>query len=379
MKRKGNIYSWLFVLVFYTWMLVPFILEKVVGTPFDIKSLAADMKLARKPSLNPALLDPFPGEYETYFTEHFPYGENIRNYWLRKADSGWFNKPFSNREVAAGSEGWLFSRKVVPSADKNRALKASQIELIHQTIRNRVIFYRSEGIRFYVFFPPLKHRIYHEFLPLGYETEGDSTDADRLITILKRDTLVPFIDLRPVLAGAKSQGKLYEMSGSRWTSIGAYEAYSAVAGRLSRDFPSVKPLDRSRVDFIPYDTSGLEYAVSLGHGKEFTEEIYRSVIRDARSLEGRKAGYKAPPWSHVQDEFERVRLVPDSNLPRLVVIRDGYFDLMLPFISENFRKTVCIFDAYMYDLNWDIIRNEKPDAVILEVCEQNVKNIIHLY
>ena len=50
--------------------------------------------------------------------------------------------------------------------------------------------------------------------------------------------------------------------------------------------------------------------------------------------------------------------------------------MLYPLLSEEFSRTVRIFDAWQYKLNEDIIEKEKPDIVILLALEANLRNLL---
>jgi alginate O-acetyltransferase complex protein AlgJ len=75
-------------------------------------------------------------------------------------------------------------------------------------------------------------------------------------------------------------------------------------------------------------------------------------------------------------EYENVREIKNSKQPRLLIISDSFGAALFPFLSENFSRTVKIFDAWQYKLNEDIVNSEKPDAVVLVIDEPILRNFI---
>jgi hypothetical protein len=71
-----------------------------------------------------------------------------------------------------------------------------------------------------------------------------------------------------------------------------------------------------------------------------------------------------------------VSMIPDSILPRVVVIRDSFFWFIMLFFDQHFSKTVYIFDAWAYGTNWPIIQKEKPDLVVLEIFGPHLRHLI---
>ena len=378
MKQNRKIYPMLFAVSFMAWLLLPFIMGNIIGSPKP-KITSEDIRnTASRPVFNINRLDPFPENFNKFYYDHFPFRETLLAWWSANVGVPALKKAPVKSLVDKGDDGWLYPAEERPVFEGTQMLSNENLELIHQTIRNRVIFYRAQGIRFYVFIVPMKSVVYPEFLPSYYYHYKDTTQTQKLVALLKQDTLIPFTDVNPALVNAKPKGNLYTHTDKSWNSMGAFEAYSQIISRIRKDFPSVKPVEAKDVTFGEFKTPGGMLASRLGIQKEVGETRYRPVIKNARAMEGKKAGHVPPPWFELPAEFEKVSVVPDSSLPKALVIRDPQIEPMMPFLDQNFKKTVYIFDAWMYDLNWDIIQKEKPGIVILEVSEPNIKNIIHL-
>ncbi len=96
-----------------------------------------------------------------------------------------------------------------------------------------------------------------------------------------------------------------------------------------------------------------------------------------KSFEAPKFGYPPPPYFVYPWKYEEDREIKDSKKPRLLIISDSFGENLFPFLSEKFSRSVKIFDSWQYKLNLDIIRNEKPDVVLLLVLESNIRCILH--
>src|SRR5262249_34283022 len=60
---------------------------------------------------------------------------------------------------------------------------------------------------------------------------------------------------------------------------------------------------------------------------------------------------------------------PDKRLPRAVVFRDSFANLLTPLLSEHFRRVVF---SRQYTLDSAVIEREKPDVVIHEFVERTL-------
>jgi hypothetical protein len=60
-------------------------------------------------------------------------------------------------------------------------------------------------------------------------------------------------------------------------------------------------------------------------------------------------------------------------LPRVLVFRDCFTDELIPFLSENFNRTVYV-DTHEFDL--EIIKKEKPDIFIHQIIEKFLRALL---
>ena len=63
-----------------------------------------------------------------------------------------------------------------------------------------------------------------------------------------------------------------------------------------------------------------------------------------------------------------------SSELRAVVFRDSFFEQLLPYVAEHFGEAVYIVSYYDQKVMEQILDKFKPDVVIEEVVERNLKN-----
>ncbi|HSH66680.1 MAG TPA: hypothetical protein VLB84_13025, partial [Bacteroidia bacterium] len=86
--------------------------------------------------------------------------------------------------------------------------------------------------------------------------------------------------------------------------------------------------------------------------------------------------YVIPDYAEMKDEYELQFENKNKDLPRLLLIRDSFGTFIIPFLSESFSHSTCIFDAWKYKLNEDIFKNEKPQIMIYLIYEPLLLNIL---
>ncbi len=330
--------------------------------------------LAKKPFFNLAKLDPYPVSYNIYYEDHFPFrSEMIQNYtyFIYKA-FGKSNKP---SYCVIGKQGWLYlTMNEKPVFTGKMTLKPSEIDSIVQGLEKRARWLAGKGIKFYVTFAPMKAEIYPEYLPAGYTRVKKGTITDKIIKALKDEPFVNFIELKPALLKAKKNDRLYNITDNHWNAKGAFVAYREIIERIKKDFPKTGYPTKTDVTFKDTVIQGGNLAAMLDLAEYLPETDYFPVIKNARARFGKTAGYKFPQL--FDGYYEIVKETGDTSLPRALVIRDSFGGAIMPFLDENFSKTVYIFDAWTYGYNREIVENEKPSLVLLIIYEPHIHNLL---
>jgi hypothetical protein len=236
-----------------------------------------------------------------------------------------------------------------------KPLKVGQLE---STITNLVEIQRhleEQGITFLFVIAPNKETIYPEFLPDEINTTDNPTWADQIITGLEGKN-VSVLDLRQPLIAEKSIHPVYFKTDTHWNPVGAHLAYQQILKALQPDFPNLLPHPITDFDQVTETSSG-DLAGLIHLRGEITEPFTALHARfDKPSL-----GLKNPPSGQI------ITVMPDRNLPTAMIFRDSFFNGLQPFTSEHFYRVVYVSD---FSVNFDLIAEEKPQIVILEVAER---------
>ncbi len=330
-----------------------------------------------KPELTIESIDTFPSHYEKYYNERVGFTTMALN--LNAYVKLNFLKVSPNEsKILLGKNNWLFDA-VVPIDDYrgSNLLSAAEIEKLKNRLHSRAANLKAQGGTFYFAVVPNKHRVYPEFLPNNIIQHTTRTVFDQVVEALQGDTLIHLIDLRAPLEKAKSYGTLYYKTDDHWNHLGAYVGYRSIIEKVQEKFHNVSPVSRDAYDLDT--TIDFVGGNALQVGIEHMMKEHRVLLKPKtkiRAMDGKKQNYPPPPNFAYGRDFEIVKVVNDSSLPSAVIIRDSFCDFMLDFFSENFKKTVFIFDMWQYKENRNIIEKEKPDIVILETLEQNIRNMI---
>jgi hypothetical protein len=376
MKRALHIHALVLSLLFAGWIAAPLVYDTFRTTQDALISKSENRMLARRPVLKPTHADPFPMAYEKYYNDHFMLRYELIHLHSYLVSYLWFGKSPVPKEVVIGKDGWLFSGNTEREVYEGRYVPDVYAEGVVEKLHQRALWMQEAGIAFYIALVPMKCEVYPEFLPEDLTRCPGGTFTDLVTGMIRRDTLLNLIELKPGLLARKKQVPVFYRTDNHWNIDGAYQAYADIVTRIGRDFPAVRPIPFSALALRPDHGVPGNLATMAGLGAFLNETFIRGRIRDPKSETAPRYGYPIPKGFVYPSEYEMVFAHPDTTLPRILVIRDSFFAPLIPMMRESFGRSVFIFDRWMYGANRNIILREKPDIVLLEVFEPHLSNIL---
>jgi hypothetical protein len=289
-----------------------------------------------------------------------------------------FHKSPSPEDIAIGSHGWFYlAQKDKKVFNGKYTLENQQILDIAKELKKRTNDLEKIGTKFYVVFAPIKPDIYPEFLPPDYFRCPTGNVTEKIVATIRKYGGINLIDIEKPLREARKYGQLYFKTDNHWNRLGAYFAYREITRRIQEDFPAVKMIEKSDIQFrdTVIGPGNLASMIDLADYMKDSDKV--PYLLHARAKPGQTTGYK-PPFSEMPDNFEIVRETNDPMLPKVLVIRDSFTNALMPFLDETFRKTVYIFDAWLYDYNKVIVENERPDIVLLIIYEPHIGHVVKI-
>ena len=376
MKRTHHIYS--IILMAFFFIMISFVMMNELFHFYSPPQVLVMEKrnLSRKPIFNIYKLDLYPAAYNLFYNDRFPFRTKLISYYAGVISLKLFHRSPYPDKVELGKEGWMYFVSEGALHKGQFTLSDDQIGQIVAEIHKRAVYYHDKGIKFYMAIPPVKQEIYPEYLPRKYYKLPGKNVTEKIIDLISKDTLVNFVDMKSALLKAKKFGRLYYKTDNHWNALGGYYGYRAVMDRMKQDFPSLHPLETSDFKMQTKVVKGKNMAENMNITDYVQEEDLIPHMKIERAKEGKRKGYKPRPTFPYPQEFEIVREVKNSGIPIVVIVRDSYFYGMMPYIIENFRKTVILYDTFVYGIFDDAIRIEKPDLVFYMIYEPHVPNLI---
>lgn len=349
--------------------------DKMLNITKDIEN-SENKKATEKPEFDINHLDNFPSKYEDFFNSNF----TLRNYFIKHFNQAvitYLGKSPLPDKVIFGKNDWLFYGE--KHLDFYRGIERfTEDELLDM---KKELFYRSEylkkrGIKYYFIILPTKYTIYPEYFNNDIIRLYNNTLTDQLIDALGKNLPFTLIDTRKALIEAKKHNiRLFQKTDSHWNFAGGYFAYHYISQFLKKDFPEIKTMEINEYKIDSILQKGGDVAKMLGNEDKYKEIMIKLTPLHSSVIEGKKTGYDPKGFS-IPEDYEAVWINPKYKKPKGLIIRDSFTGYIIPYLYEDFAKSVYIFDRWEYGLNEEIIEKEKPDIFINIVLECHMKNIL---
>ncbi len=237
MKAKQMLFLFLFLVSIYgPTLLFPLVKSHVDTTNYENRALA------EFPKLSPDTLVQFPSQFETYYTDHVPFKNQLVQLKNR------FEQQFLNQQtfgdVTLGKEDWMFYTVSVPGEDSmadyqhTNLYTDAQKDAIGTSFRAFCDDFAARGIRTFIFVAPNKESIYGQYMPDNIPVYGSASRTDLLIPYLQENYDLPIYNLKEVLLPYADQYQLFRKYDTHWNQIGSSMAALKVIQVLTgREIP----------------------------------------------------------------------------------------------------------------------------------------------
>ena len=341
----------------------------------DIQSFE-NRRMAQKPEFDIEHLDPFPAKYDTFYNDNFDLRNRFIKYFNIYNVRAFRKSPVPS--VVIGKDNWLYvmGDEMDSYMGKNR-LSASELSSIKNELEYRKKYLAEKNIKFYFLIVPCKASVHTKNIGYEYFRMFKDSWGEQLNNYLEKTSEVKPVNVFVPLRKYAEEQNLYLKLDNHWNDLGAFYTANEVFKHMHRDFPSIDTLALQDFTIKSSEAPAGNLEKMLGNLGIFSESFIELSPKKAfKSHDADKAGYPPVqgfvyPW-----EYEQVRETKDSLKPRLLIISDSFGKNIFPFLSENFSKTVKIFDSWQYKLNEDIVAAEKPDAVLLLINEPILRGFL---
>ncbi|HEY9114977.1 MAG TPA: hypothetical protein VIN10_09755 [Bacteroidales bacterium] len=360
-----------FLLIIFVAMTLFFVLKT------EDVNLEENRNLAVLPEFDVNKLDPFPQQYDKYYADHFPFRSEIVKAFNKINFIGLKISPLPEKVIIGLNDFLFMSGEEMETYQGKNLFTKEELQSILEELTYRRDFCASEGAKFYFVIIPQKQTIYEEYIPLKYRTTKKETNRVKLEEYLRQNNF-PVYDPTNYFFEKKNDGKLlYLNTDNHWNNLGAFYASQYITDVIRKDFPQIAPLTLDNYTFVKKEREGGNLAQMLNMKDELLDYNFIFERNDStKAMEGKKVPYTPPPTFPYPWEYERVYVNPEANDLKAVIICESFGTLQLDFYKESFGKTVLIFDEWQHALNPEIIKNEKPDIVVIQVLENMLNRLL---
>lgn len=285
------------------------------------------------------------------------------------------SSPVSIKAIV-GKQGWFFmSGEEIKTFNGTSLFTPDQLVTIkNELLRRKKIIEQNNG-KFIFGIIPNKSNVYPEYMP-EHIVRSNKGYGKQLLNFLKESNF-PVIDFYTPLIKAKKYHDVYFHTDNHWNDFGAFIATNEILKEIKKTNLSVNELDTLEYPVkIKKDKPG-NIANMFSIENQITEWNYVPHRKEGfKTIEKKQNKYKPIDGFPYPKEYEITRFSSNDSLPTILVIRDSFGKNLIPYLSEQSKKCVAIYDGWHYALNNNIIKEEKPQIVLLLVIESNLKNIM---
>jgi hypothetical protein len=365
--------SYIIIFAFIAVIAFP-LLNKCIGIVNDIGS-SENRQLSAAPTFEFNKLDPFPSLYDKYYSDHFTLRSriikafNVLNIKL-------FEKSPIPDQVVIGKDGWLFmSGNEIDAYTGKLRFSNQELDLLRQELEYRKTYLDSLHCQFYFSVAPTKACVYEDKLPNTIYKFAKESLGEQLMNYLDSATKLNVINLHETFRKNKTEDLYYKLD-NHWSELGAFYAAQDILTKMKIEFTdletrlltdyTIERSNRNQGNIVNMLSDTTLY-------KDFSLKMFPK--NGFRAEDTAKMGYPSPegfayPWG-----YEVNKHIKGSKAPKILIISDSFGESLFPFLSEEFRRSVKIFDAWQYKLNPEIVIKEKPDIVLIIALEDNLKNM----
>jgi alginate O-acetyltransferase complex protein AlgJ len=372
---------------FATLLLLP-TLDQLFGFSDRFKSTET-RRVTAMPGLSLRQVKTVARQFDQHYKESFG-GRNALVY----AYSNWKYRlmkqsPLPDR-VVVGKNGWFFVGDHYNNAIKQHRgllpLPADTAQAIAERLIRCQQQLAQQGIKLYVLIAPDSHSIYPEYLPdnlsplavyapvdqlstpeKNQHKKGDKSPLDVLSHTLSQYKELPFLDLRDTLWRAKKKHQVYQQTDTHWNSYGALVGCAALIKRIRQDFPQLRPVQ----------TADYHIESMRGRGGDLVtlfmlqDELRDTLFYDIRLRDSQLYPIKADTTINPDTGLPAYHFVgADQRQPRLLFLGDSFSLNMINYIAPYFSAS---YFGRGHVLNPETVRAEKPDVVVIEIVERNLR------
>lgn len=298
--------------------------------------------------------DDFGNQFEKWFSKSFAFRDRVVDMFSFLREN---ILSAGNDQVIVGKDRFLFFGETAGGYISENRMSDEEIDAAAEAVGALSRYAGEHGARFLFVAAPNKNTVYPEKMPSQYLRSDEPTELDRLLDKLD-DSGTPYLDLRPVLLQAKTDGLLYHKRDTHWNAYGAGIAYREIMQTLGLK----NTADPDETGEIRKDFRG-----------DLDALLYPGKTRYDENIEYNRADRYVFTSAHATDMDMVITTRSAGENGRLLVFRDSFANALIDYMACDFSDVR--FERAL-PFNAGQLEKEHFDFVIIEIAERNLRNLI---
>ena len=322
------------------------------GENYENRPLARLPKLVDRDGLN---LE-YPQGFDDYYQDHFGFREEMVTAFHGSTVS--LLGDTLNDDVIIGSGDMLYYGETIDDYLGINRLSDYDVQRAARILRIQQEYVTASGAGFAFAIAPNKNTVYPEYMPKRLKPTGAFSNRERLTAALM-ELDVEQISFDFELMARKSEGMLYHYHDTHWNQRGAMIGYNAIMAKLFEG-----------VNYQTYEDISPE--IKTGWAGDLHYFLFPA---SEGNMEYPDYGINFVYDTDPQAPGRAVTIGTNSlaNDKSLLLYRDSFGDGLLPYLSANLGRV--LYDAE-FPYNYASMAAENPDAVVIELVERNIPNLL---
>lgn len=271
-----------------------------------------------------------------------------------------------NPKVALGQDGWLYlaSERTMEDYTCVAPFAPAELEAWRSTLEQRGAWLAARGIPYVVAVAPNAQTIYPEHLPHGVRRLPNPSRLDQLTASLAGSRTVTLVDLRPALAAARRQERIYCQTDTHWNPRGALVAVREILEAARGRVPGLRLPERDQFRETYRIGPGGDLARMLG----LREQLHETWI-ELQPLVPEPLQREPWPPGAPADAPDYSTRRPGAG-PGLLLFCDSFGKAMKPFLSGACARATYLSLGKGFDQA--AVEALHPDLVVQEFVERRL-------
>lgn len=281
-----------------------------------------------------------------------------------------------SENVIVGTGSRLYYTETIRDFTKQNTFSDKQIKYLQRQFNiqlSEIRKFTGKNTEMIILCAPNPATVYGEDeLPDDIKSHVSSKNVSRLELFTEKISEldgITAIDISDIMTENKDIGKLYYQTDTHWTELGAYFGYSAIMNEVAKKHPLAAPYALEYFKIRYNEDIGGDLAGFLDIDKRINERVPHLVLESESRVNEK---YDKPDTISRPEAVGDIKFTVNNNqLPSAYLVRDSYAMQLIPQIGEHFSQ-LYIEEMWNYEIDYDVLREIKPDYIIYVIAERNI-------